>query len=304
MKNSPRTAVLLSLVSLILIPVLCPAETTSELVTGSAGAAVRISPGSPEQGDILLLTLDGVPAVREVVVNFLGRDLILRSSAEGGAPLAFVGVDFAQSPGPRRMRVEFRYADGTRGTVLKTLFLRSRTFRSKRLQLPEQFVEPPPEALERIARDSKLLAAVYAVLTPRWLGDGRFVVPHAGPMRNNFGERRILNDRKKSVHAGLDIDAALGDPIVASNAGKVVLAEDLYYSGNTVILDHGLGVFTIYLHMSKLLVRTGDSVAKAAVLGEAGSTGRSAGPHLHWAVKVFDSRVDPQALLRLPLDSL
>ncbi|MCJ7613101.1 MAG: M23 family metallopeptidase [Candidatus Aminicenantes bacterium] len=299
-----RKALVLSfLLTGVLVPVRIPAETSPDQVSGSRGTAVRIWAASFTPGDILLLSLSGPSSVREVGVNFLNRDLILRPDEEGGPALAFIGLDLGLKPGLQPMRVVFYYKDGSSETALKSFQVKRRTFRLRQIRVPEQFIEPPPEVQERISREARMLAEVYAEVTPRWLGDGRFVAPHQGRMMNNFGERRILNGQKRSVHAGLDIDAAQGDLITASNAGNVVLAADLYFSGNTVILDHGLGVFTVYLHMSKLLVQTGNHAGQGAALGEAGSTGRSAGPHLHWAVKIFDSRVDPQALLGLPLDS-
>jgi len=105
----------------------------------------------------------------------------------------------------------------------------------------------------------------------------------------------------RSTHSGVDISAPYGSPVRAANSGKVVLARELYFSGKTVILNHGLGLYTYYCHFSKIKVKLGDIVKKGDAVGLVGSTGRSTGPHLHWGVKVQDSRVDPLALLILPL---
>jgi len=103
----------------------------------------------------------------------------------------------------------------------------------------------------------------------------------------------------RSIHAGVDIAIASGQPIKAANDGRVVLASNLYFSGNTVIIDHGLGLYTVYCHMSKLLVKRGSVVSRGQVVGLAGSTGLSTGPHLHWAAKINEARVDPLALLEI-----
>jgi murein DD-endopeptidase MepM/ murein hydrolase activator NlpD len=131
------------------------------------------------------------------------------------------------------------------------------------------------------------------------LGVGRFIIPSEGEVAPNFGEQRIFNDQPRSPHSGVDISSPFGAPVVASNAGRIVLVSNLYYAGNTVIIDHGLGVFTLYIHLSKFKVERGDVVAKGAIIGEIGATGRVTGPHLHWGVKIQGNRVDPFSLLYL-----
>jgi murein DD-endopeptidase MepM/ murein hydrolase activator NlpD len=181
------------------------------------------------------------------------------------------------------------------------LLIQDRKFPVKKLRVKPEFVTPPPEVGERIRREAELLQMVYSVITEDWLGEGAFEKPHPGESAGNFGEKRIYNEVPRSSHSGLDIAASYGSPVRASNSGRVVLARDLYFSGKTVILDHGLGVFSIYCHFSELRVSRGQNVKKGDVLALAGSTGRSTGPHLHWAVRIRGNRVDPQALLELGL---
>jgi murein DD-endopeptidase MepM/ murein hydrolase activator NlpD len=140
-----------------------------------------------------------------------------------------------------------------------------------------------------------------SVVTPEWLGDGPFALPHDAPSWRNFGQRRLNNNVLQSLHAGLDLRVPMGEPIRASNAGLVAMASDLYMGGKTVIIDHGLGVFSSYGHMSELRVKRGERVKKGRTIGLCGSTGRSTGPHLHWSFRILDARVDPEAMLRLPL---
>ena len=115
----------------------------------------------------------------------------------------------------------------------------------------------------------------------------------------NFGHRRVFNGQPRAPHSGADLRARTGTPILAANSGRVVLAKDLFYSGNAVFIDHGLGLFTTYLHLSKIDVAVGDIVEQGQQIGLAGATGRVTGPHLHWGVRLLDARVDPFSLVRL-----
>jgi len=288
--------------ALAALPLSMLSEIPEEMVACSQGAVVRIQARSYEQGDILLVKLIEPSPVREVKVSFLDREFVLKPKSEGGEPQALIGLDLSLRPGRYFMDMALTLDESGPETVRKIILVKPGKFRSKRLTLPPKYVTPPPEEMDRIKRESELLAEVYKKASDRWLAEGFFVLPNEARMDFNFGERRVLNGRTSSVHSGVDIDADMGSTIIASNSGKVVLAADIYFSGNTVILDHGLGVFTSYLHMSKLLVKTGDLVRKGDVIGEVGSTGRSTGPHLHWSVRVFDSRVDPRSLIRLRLN--
>jgi murein DD-endopeptidase MepM/ murein hydrolase activator NlpD len=115
----------------------------------------------------------------------------------------------------------------------------------------------------------------------------------------NFGNRRVFNDQPRAPHSGADLKAAAGTEIHAANRGRVVLAKELFYSGNAVFIDHGLGVYTVYLHLSEILVEPGSIVDQGQVVGLAGATGRVTGPHLHWGARIVDARVDPFSLLKL-----
>ena len=133
----------------------------------------------------------------------------------------------------------------------------------------------------------------------RWTGP--FRLPVDAPVREkSFGSRRVLNGTPRSPHSGVDLAARQGQPVVAPAPGRVALAEDLYFSGGTVILDHGAGVFTSYFHLSKIDARIGELVAEGAGIGAVGATGRATGPHLHWSARVDGARVNPLGLLKLP----
>ena len=218
-----------------------------------------------------------------------------------GSVFAFLGIDVQTKPGPYVLTVKVRKAGGLVENIRKDLLVVERSFPSTKLQLKPEYVTPPASLQARIKRETELVSLAMSVVTPEWLGDGPFAAPNDAPSWSNFGQRRLNNNVLQSLHTGLDIRVPFGQPIKAANAGRVAMASDLYLGGKTVIIDHGLGVFSTYGHMSKLLVTRGESVKKGQTIGLCGTTGRSTGPHLHWSFKIFDARVDPEAMLRLPL---
>jgi murein DD-endopeptidase MepM/ murein hydrolase activator NlpD len=258
-----------------------------------SGVFLELQFRSLQPGEVLLVSLPDPPGVRRAVVVFRDKEYILTDAQR----FAFVGLDLGVEPGSFPMTVTFERTNGGRESVRRDIVVGAKEFPRKKLWVKESFALPPKEVEERIRREAELIAWVYGIITPRWLGDGAFLQPNNGKVFPNFGQRRIYNDAPRSTHAGVDIAAPQGDPIRAANSGNVVLASHLYLSGNAVIIDHGLGVFSFYGHMSKILVKRGQAVGKGDMIGKCGTTGRSTGPHLHWAVRVFDSRVDPFSLL-------
>ena len=266
------------------------------------GPVIRLVYRALQPGEPIVVFLETDGTAKSASVTFLGRTVDLRPAPGGRSVFAFMGIDLQAKPGAHTMTVKVRKAGGSIETVRKELVFSEKEFPFTKLQLKREYVTPPASALERIKREAELVALAASVVTPEWLGDGPFVLPHDAPSWSNFGQRRLNNNVLESVHSGLDIRAPFGEKIRAANAGTVVLASDLYLGGKTVIVDHGLGVFSSYGHMSKLLVKRGEVVKKGAAIGLCGSTGRSTGPHLHWSIKIFNARVDPEAMLRLPLE--
>lgn len=168
------------------------------------------------------------------------------------------------------------------------------------LTLPTQMVTPKgPALLRRIRQERRLLGEVYAGRQPPpgWEG---FSFPLTDVRSGTpFGRRRLLNGKTASLHTGLDLRAPAGTPVLAAAAGRVVLAQDLYYTGLTVVLDHGDGFFSLYAHLRQIDCRPGALLHRGTQLGEVGSTGRSTGPHLHWSLQLRGARIDPEAVLAL-----
>jgi murein DD-endopeptidase MepM/ murein hydrolase activator NlpD len=254
-----------------------------------------------QPGEPLVVFLEADRTVRSATVTLLGQTAELRPAARAGTVFALLGIDVQAKAGSHVLTVKVHRTGGTVETVRKDLLVVERTFPSAKLTLDPNYVTPPASVQARIKREAELVALAMSVVTPRWLGEGPFILPHPAPSWSNFGQRRVNNNVLASLHTGLDLRVPYGEPIGAANAGQVVMASDLYMGGKTVIIDHGLGVFSTYGHMSALRVKRGELVKKGQTVGLCGSTGRSTGPHLHWSVRILDARVDPEAMLRLPL---
>jgi len=298
-------AVLAVIIRTVLVLLTAPAFAGPE----SPGVQTILIPGvsleftfrALQPGEIILVKPREDPTVRRIDIRL--RTQKRRIEFDGKKTTSLLGIDLGAKPQAYFMEITTERRDGTRENLFHKLVVGPREFPRTSLTVSPEMVEAPPEEVERIRRESALVADILGSVSSFWLGTGSFVspLPDYEPFPN-FGQRRMYNGRLASTHAGVDISAPAGTPARAANAGRIVLATELYYSGKTVIIDHGLGVFTYYGHFSKLLVKRGDRVAKGDVIAEGGSTGRSTGAHLHWSVRVLDSRVDPWSLAALPLD--
>jgi murein DD-endopeptidase MepM/ murein hydrolase activator NlpD len=262
------------------------------LVAGALHVAAQSRATRP--GELVVLTIDAPAAVAAVRVHAFDRD-IPSARLAGGRWQALVGVDLETRPGTYPVRVS---AAGDEA-VTYDLVVRPRQFRTRRLTVDPDFVTPPPSARERIERDAALLNGVWRASPPERLWTTAFVRPVPHDANSAFGTRSVFNGKPLNAHSGADFLSPAGTPIHAPNAGRVVVARDLYYSGNTVVIDHGQGLFSTLAHLSAFEVHEGESVAAGQTIGLVGATGRVTGPHLHWAIRVNGARVDPLSVLDL-----
>jgi len=218
------------------------------------------------------------------------------------APLLDLGwqVDLEKEPGEYGLKITGETASGEKVSCSVKVAVRQGRFATERLQVGTEFVEPNPEQVKRANEERQKLRDIFDRVTPERLWDGPFRVPLDGVTTgSNFGKRRILNGNAGSPHGGADFPAVTGTPVHAAQRGNVALAEELFFSGNTVVLDHGLGIYTFYGHLSEIDVKAGDALEAGAVLGKVGATGRVTGPHLHWGLTVERARVNPLLLVKL-----
>lgn len=181
----------------------------------------------------------------------------------------------------------------------QTLTLSAREYPTQRIEgVPQAMLTPPASVLERIKNDNWMVALARKTDSQRSNFSAEFIWPAEGPITGVYGSQRVFNGIPKRPHYGVDVGAPTGTKVVAPLGGKVTLVQpDLYYSGGTIIIDHGLGVNSTFLHLSKLDVKEGDEIVQGQKIGEIGATGRATGPHLDWRVNWYSERLDPALLV-------
>jgi murein DD-endopeptidase MepM/ murein hydrolase activator NlpD len=214
------------------------------------------------------------------------------------------GVDVEASVGPSILTISERPANGNAIDLSRTVEIHPAHYRTGTLTVAPQFVEPPPEDMKRIEAEVALKAKIFGTSAPQPLWSGDFRAPVHAPPTDSFGTRRTFNGKLASIHKGMDFRAPTGTPVHAGNSGVVVLAQPMYYEGNCVVIDHGLGLYTISMHLSRIDVKEGQHVSVGQLIGLSGATGRVTGPHLHWAVRWQGAYLDPAKMLRMDLSGV
>jgi murein DD-endopeptidase MepM/ murein hydrolase activator NlpD len=262
--------------------------------TCDSGIVLKLSSATTSQGSLLLAEVSGAKPSQEFSAEWDGRPIPLWRETPASSMLhALLGVDLEKAPGRYEWKLSWAAADGKPLACSLPVTVRAGKFPTESLTVEKQFVQPDPEQQKRAEEDQKKMKAIYDTVTPEVLWKGKFVMPLKGVSTGgNFGRRRVLNGEARSPHAGVDFPAAAGTPVYAAQSGKVVLAENLYYSGNTVVIDHGFGIYTLYAHLSEIAVKAGDPVESSAEIGKVGATGRVTGPHLHWGLTIDHARVN------------
>lgn len=253
---------------------------------------IQVSPAQINPGDVFILRVKGVEAPDAPEARVEDTELVF-SSCGAGCFIAFGAVGLETRPGVHAVDVKI----GSRELRKSVMVSRGR-FGTIHLALPEGKVSLGPDDLTRVEREENLLKSLWETRSDR-LWEGKFIIPLGHELSTPFGTKRILNHKTVSVHKGVDIRGKEGDRVKASNRGRVVFMDELFFGGNTVILDHGLGIYSVYMHLSGFNVNPGDVVSKGEVIGLVGSSGRSSGPHLHFGVRVRDMSVNPISLIHL-----
>ena len=273
-------------IALVLSPLLVQGATV-------APPKVIIQPKKIGPGDIATIIVKNVAEPVEGAFN--GKKLFF--NAAKNSYKAILGIDLNLEPGQYPLEIT---SNGKK--LLTNLKIVKKKYPVQRLTLPEKMVVLSPEDEARTELDQKKTSVIWPVDSLR-IWNGNFVNPLPGKkVGTPFGVRRIINKIPKSSHSGVDITADEGEPVLAPNDGVAVLVDNLFYSGNSVVLDHGQGIYTMFFHLSKINVRYGQAVMKGDVIALVGSTGRATGAHLHWGVRMQGARVDPLELIRLKLE--
>lgn len=269
------------------------------------GVQLRLGSMEPRQGSLQLVEIRSAKQLAQVGGKWDGNEIPFwrsesASKSDFDVHRALLGIDLEHANGNADFIVSGETAEDESFACTVSLEVKEGRFATEKLSVAPQFVEPDPEQIARADEERKRLREIFATVTPEKLWNGKFRIPIAGATTGgNFGKRRVLNGQPSSPHSGVDFPAPTGTPVHAAQAGRVVLAEPLYFSGNTVIVDHGLGVYTFYGHLSSFDVKAGDAIAAGGILGKVGATGRATGPHLHWALEVNRARVNSLDIVKL-----
>jgi hypothetical protein len=271
-------------------------------VTAPAGAAVkvRVTPSAVRQGDVALIVVTGAEGAPDMDGSVAGRPLFFFPYADGHA--ALIGIDLEAKPGKMPWRAGFVDPGGIVRKSAGTITVKARKFPVQRLSLPKSMVDLSPDDERRAEAEAARLRTLFDTISSERLWRGRFTRPVASVAKpEGFGSRRIINGKPRSPHSGADFSAPAGTAVVASGRGRVALVVEFFFGGRLVALDHGEGLYTLYMHLARADVAEGALVERGSIIGAVGSTGRATGPHLHWAAQLRRARIDPEALLKLPV---
>lgn len=308
MKFNSCLFLFLLLVSVSLLSLKAAPATAGFTISVKDGYRIYLAPEKPGAGQTLIIALQSLekePLNKETQLQnmiFLKHSFQLEAVAGGWRGI--VAVPLGTKTGTYDLIVKSK-----KGTALVLpVAVTDHDYGEQRLTVKAEMATPMrPENLKKIKKDRHDLKIAYGSSAPRLLLNNRLRPPLNSPLTSPFGTRRLLNGKPKSPHGGIDFKAAIGIPVPAAAAGRVVLAEELYYSGRIVIIDHGLSIFSLYMHLSEIDCRVGDPVTAGQIIGKSGKSGRVTGPHLHWGIKIAGVFVDPlrfvndsEQLLQIP----
>lgn len=244
------------------------------------------------QGEAFSLTLSLPKQSASPRARFRDKTIPLFQLSPRGTYGALIGIDLEERPFRYELVVEG--ADPSMRFIVEVIPV---SFGIQELTLPQEQVVLDEATLKRVRKEQQEILESMSPVTEERLWEGRFIKPVEGQMAGSFGLKRILNGEPRSPHSGEDFKAPAGTAVRASNTGRVVLAGDYFFSGRSVIIDHGVGCYTMYFHLQNIDVKMGDLVKKGMVIGSVGSTGRATGPHLHWGVRINGARVNPVSMV-------
>ncbi|MFQ5723121.1 MAG: M23 family metallopeptidase [Terriglobia bacterium] len=268
------------------------------------GLELRLSSQTPAQGSLVLVEVKSKSPLADLSGEGFGQTLRFWPAGNPGHSYrALLGVDLERPAATFPLSINAELESGQRVACSLLATVREGDFALERLRVDSRYTELDPKDLERARREGRRLREIYASVAPERLWEGAFRPPLAGvEASGNFGRRRILNDEPRSPHSGEDYPAPAGTPVRAPQRARVALADNLFFSGNTVVLDHGLGLYTFYAHLESLAVKEGAVVETGDLLGRVGATGRVTGAHLHWGARLNRARINPRDLLVLLSD--
>ena len=290
--KSASTAILLAVVLFL---------SATSLPAKAAPWAVSSQPSKLINGTPVLFRVATKKTLRSLSGTWLNHTLQFTYDASSKEWFALAGTSFETKPGSYPVELRAETAAGQAVSFEKKIRVQHQSYPQVPLKVAGKYTAPNPEDQAAILKDKETKADIFKTSTPGRKWSGSFAPPAKADISDVFGVQRVFNGTVQSTHQGLDFRVPAGTPVSAVNGGHVILARFLFFEGNCVVIDHGQGLLSLYLHMSKFSVKEGDDVEKGQELGLSGGTGRATGPHLHLAVRWQGVYLDPQALLKLDL---
>ena len=269
--------------ALFLASVLLPTEASS-----LSPAQVTITPPVIGQGEVSLIEVSG-PA-HGPWITWLGERIPMLHNKGTQSWVGFIGADLTTDPGEYKLQIT--YAAG-HDPVLHTIRVRPKDYGIRRITVPREMVELDRPTLERVLREIETVKGIFATSSEQPLWRGGWENPVPGTIVSPFGCRNIINEVERSPHSGVDLKALAGTPVRACNRGIVALVAEHFFSGKSIFIDHGGGIFSMYFHLSHVSVQTDELVEKGDLIGLSGSSGRVTGPHLHFGIRLNGTRINP-----------
>jgi murein DD-endopeptidase MepM/ murein hydrolase activator NlpD len=257
--------------------------------------SVSLSSKEISQGGVIYIKIlqkdNSVPEV-----EWMDRDVYLLYRSDRKIFEGFIAADLEQKPGIYNLSILFKSPGNATLIPVKVL---EKDYGVRKLTLPDKQVNLNKKDLDRANKEKRTMDQLWGASTPSPYWKSPFIMPLNSEIIGPFGRRSIINDQPRSPHTGVDLRGKKGTPVIASNNGKVILTGNHFFTGNTVVIDHGAGITSMYFHLDKINVIRGDDISRGDILGTVGSTGRATGPHLHWGVRINGSRIDPLSLVEL-----
>jgi len=300
-----ETAMRKRLFHFVAIVALMPLALAAHLSGATAARWTLINqPTRLVNGTPVLFRVTTPKPVRSLSGNWLGHEIAFSYDASHKVWFALAGVSLETKPGAYPIVLHAETSLGQAGPAIsfeKKIRVERQRYPRVPLQVPARYTAPSPEDQRQIDQDKETKTEVFKTVSASREWKGSFAPPADAAISDVFGVERVFNGSVQSTHQGLDFRVPSGTSIAAVNSGHVILARPLFFEGNCVVIDHGQGLLTLYLHLSKFLVKEGDDVEKGQPIGLSGGTGRATGPHLHLAVRWQGVYLDPQVLLKLNL---
>lgn len=266
-----------------------------------AKLALSVEPAQPVNGSPILFRVWADQPLKSLGGTWLNHRVVFEFDQASGHWCGLAGVELGTAAGKHQLKLEYDLASGGRSTLMQTVTVGPGSYPTSRLRVAKKFLDPDAETLGRIKQEQGIKQEAFRRVSASRFWKGGFAAPVDNIVTEPFGVRRVFNNKRRSVHYGLDFRAALGTPVRAMNSGEVILARDMFFEGGMVVVDHGHGLLTMYLHLSEIKTAQGSRVGKGQVIALSGDTGRVTSEHLHVAVRWQGEYLDPATLLTMKL---